>query len=133
MTNPVTHEYVAADEVPAGTLAAVERFNAAFNCHDVDAIMACMTADCVLENTRPAPDGVRLVGNAAVRAYWEEFFARSPQARFEVEELFAVADRCVVRWTYRWVRDGRAGHVRGVDVFRVRDGQVAEKYAYVKG
>jgi hypothetical protein len=25
------------------------------------------------------------------------------------------------------------GHVRGVDVLRVRDGRVAEKLAYVKG
>ena len=99
----------------------------------LDAVMACMTADCVFENTRPAPDGTRLVGSAAVRAYWEEFFARSPQARFESEELFAAADRCVVRWTYHWVREGKAGHVRGVDVFRVRDGKVAEKYSYVKG
>jgi ketosteroid isomerase-like protein len=119
--------------VSVQTQAAVERFNAAFNRHDVDAIMECMTADCVFENTRPVPDGTRLVGQAAVRAYWEEFFARSPQARFETEELFAAADRCVVRWTYHWVRDGKTGHVRGVDVFRVRDGKVAEKCSYVKG
>jgi ketosteroid isomerase-like protein len=119
--------------VSVQTQAAVERFNAAFNRHDVDAIMECMTADCVFENTRPAPDGTRLVGQAAVRAYWEEFFARSSQARFETEELFAAADRCVVRWTYYWVRDGKTGHVRGVDVFRVRDGKVAEKCSYVKG
>ena len=117
----------------SGTDAVVERFNDAFNRHDVDAIMDCMTADCVFENTRPAPDGTRLVGGAAVRAYWNEFFARSPQARFETEELFVAGDRCVVRWTYRWIRDGKAGHVRGVDVFRVRDGKVAEKYSYVKG
>ena len=34
---------------------------------------------------------------------------------------------------YRWMRDGQEGHVRGVDVFRVRDGKVAEKLSYVKG
>jgi ketosteroid isomerase-like protein len=115
------------------TLAAVQRFNEAFNRHDVDAIMACMTADCVFENTRPVPDGERFSGAAAVRGFWEAFFARSPQARFETEEIFAAGDRCVVRWVYRWTRDGAAGHVRGVDVFRVRDGRVAEKLSYVKG
>jgi ketosteroid isomerase-like protein len=119
--------------VSGNTRAAVERFNEAFNRHDVDAIMQCMTADCVFENTRPSPDGTRLVGQAAVRSFWEEFFARSPQARFDTEDLFAAGDRCVVQWTYHWVRDGKAGHVRGVDVFRVRDGQVAEKFSYVKG
>lgn len=115
------------------TLAAVERFNEAFNRHDVDAIMAAMTEDCVFENTRPVPDGERFEGQAAVRGQWERFFARSPQARFETEEIFAAGDRCVVRWVYHWVRDGKPGHVRGVDVFRVRDGRIAEKLSYVKG
>ncbi len=115
------------------TLAAVERFNAAFSRHDVDAVMAAMTGDCVFESTRPAPDGERLEGQAAVRAYWQDFFRRSPQARFDAEEVFASADRCVVRWVYHWVRDGISGHVRGVDLFRVRDGRVAEKLSYVKG
>jgi ketosteroid isomerase-like protein len=114
-------------------LAVVTRFNEAFNRHDVDAIMASMTEDCVFENTRPAPDGERVVGAAAVRAAWEALFQRSPQALFETEEMFAVGDRCVVLWRYRWVRDGRPGTIRGVDVFRVRDGRVAEKLSYVKG
>ncbi len=95
--------------------------------------MALMTADCVFDSTRPPPDGERLEGQAAVRAFWEAFFQRSPHARFEAEEIFAAGDRGVVRWTYHWIRDGRPGHVRGVDVFRVRDGKVAEKLSYVKG
>lgn len=111
----------------------IERFNDAFNRHDVDAIMNCMTDDCVFENTRPAPDGTRITGQAAVRAFWEDFFRRSPQAHFDTEEMIAAGDRCIVRWRYSWVRDGAPGHVRGVDVFRVRDGQVAEKLSYVKG
>ncbi len=117
----------------AETLAVVERFNEAFNRHDVDAVMACMTEDCVFDSTRPAPDGERIEGAAAVRAFWERFFARSPAARFETEESFAAGDRAVVRWVYRWMRDGTPGHVRGVDLFRVREGRVAEKLSYVKG
>ncbi len=115
------------------TEAVIERFNEAFNRHDVDAIMNCMTDDCVFENTRPAPDGSRIAGQAAVRAFWEDFFRRSPHARFETEETVIAGDRCIVRWRYSWVRDGTPGHVRGVDVFRVRDGKVAEKLSYVKG
>lgn len=115
------------------TLATIERFNDAFNRHDVDAIMAAMTDDCVFDNIRPRPDGEVFEGQTAVRAYWEHFFGRSPHARFDAEETFAVGDRCVVRWVYHWVKDGQPGHVRGVDIFRVRDGKVAEKLAYVKG
>ncbi len=118
----------------ARTIAAVDAFNEAFNRHDVDAIMALMTDDCAFEDTQPRPDGTRYEGQAAVRGYWERFFASSPKAHFETEDLFAGGDRCTVRWRYTWVGDdGQSGHVRGVDAFRVRDGKVAEKLSYVKG
>ncbi|GAA4415811.1 nuclear transport factor 2 family protein [Nibrella viscosa] len=115
------------------TRAAVDRFNAAFNKHDVDAVMNAMTEDCIFENTNPAPDGTRLVGALAVRAYWEKFFAANPDAFFEAEEIVATGDRCVVRWTYRKTKEGKPWHLRGVDIFKVRDGKVSEKLAYVKG
>ena len=113
------------------TLDAIHRFNEAFNRHDVDGVMAMMTADCVFENTQPSPDGERFVGAAAVREFWKRFFESTPGARFETEEVFATGDRAVVRWVFHW--DTTGGHVRGVDVMRVRDGKVAEKLAYVKG
>ena len=115
------------------TIAVVNRFNDAFARHDVPEIMAMMTNDCVFDSTRPAPDGEKHVGQAAVAEFWRQFFARSPSARFETEEMFASGVRCVILWTYHWTRDGKAGHVRGVDVFKVRDGKVAEKLSYVKG
>ncbi len=121
------------DAQSIATLESVRRFNEAFNRHDVDAVMAAMTDDCVFENTNPAPDGKRYQGQAEVRAFWERFFQNSPDALFEAEEMFAAGDRCVVRWIYRKTRDGQPWHLRGVDVFRVRDGKVAEKLAYVKG
>jgi ketosteroid isomerase-like protein len=117
------------DTVTAETLAVIDRFNAAFNQHDVDAVMALMTDDVVFENTSPAPDGTRYEGQADVRRFWEEFFQSSPTDAFTTEEVFAAGDRCTVRWVFRW----GDGHVRGVDVFRVRDGKVSEKLAYVKG
>ena len=105
------------------------RFQQAFDAKDVDAVMAAMTPDCVFEDTSP-PDGQRHVGPDAVRAAWTALFAASaPEAAFRAEEVIDAGDRVVVRWRYAW--DG--GHVRGVDVFTVRDGLVAEKLAYVKG
>jgi ketosteroid isomerase-like protein len=122
------------DVETSATIAAIDRFNEAFNAHDVEAVMAAMTDDCVFENTYPPPDGRRHEGQRAVRAAWEEFFQSSPTAAFEAEELIACGDRAVVRWVYRWTgADGTEGHVRGVDVMKVRDGKVAEKLAYVKG
>lgn len=116
------------------TLEAVRRFNDAINRHDVDAAMAAMTDHGVFENTLPPPDGERFEGQAAARAFRERFFAASPHATFETEEIVALGERCEVRRLYRWVeRDGTRGHVRGVDVSRVRDGKLAEKLSSVKG
>lgn len=118
----------------ATTLAIIERFNDVFNKRDVDGIMALMTEDVVFENTFPRPDGERYEGQDSVRGFWDSLFGGSPSARFETEDIFAGGDRCTVRWIYHWVdNDGKPGHVRGVDVFRVRDGKVAEKLSYVKG
>lgn len=111
------------------TESVVHAFNAALNAHDIDAVMALMTEDCIFENTSPQPDGERFTGQAAVRGFWEEFVRNSPHARFETEELLAFGDRCVVRWRYDW----GSGHIRGIDLFRIADGKVAEKLAYVKG
>ncbi|HEX5692705.1 MAG TPA: nuclear transport factor 2 family protein [Roseiflexaceae bacterium] len=116
------------------TLQIIHQFHAAFNRHAVDEIMALMTEDCVFENTYPPPDGARLEGADAVRAYWHELFQQSPNADFAVEEVFACGERAVLRWRYSWLAsDGSAGHIRGVDIFRVRAGKVAEKLSYVKG
>jgi ketosteroid isomerase-like protein len=122
------------DSAARSTLEAVRRFNEAFNRHDVDGVMAAMSEDCVFENTCPPPDGERHVGLVSVRKIWESFFSSSPDASFTTEDIFAAKDRCVVRWRYDWTsKDGTPGHIRGVDIFRIRDGKVAEKLAYVKG
>jgi len=125
---------MADDPLTLSTLAQVARFNEAFDRHDVDGVMEAMSEDCVFENTCPPPDGERYEGQGSVRGFWEHFFTSSPDARFTAEETFAAKERCVVRWRYDWAgKDGTPGHIRGVDLFLVRDGKVAEKLAYVKG
>jgi len=116
------------DPSPDTTLAVVRRFNEAFGRGDIDAVMRLMTDDCVFEDTTP-PNGNRAQGQASVRAAWEAFFAGAPSPAFETEEGVVAGDRATYRWRYHW--DG--GHVRGVDILRVRDGKVAEKLSYVKG
>jgi ketosteroid isomerase-like protein len=108
--------------------AAVERFNTAFDSQDVDAVMAAMTPDCVFEDTTP-PGGCRHTGAEAVRRAWVKLFTEAPEGVFRTEDLIEAGDRVVVRWHYDW----GGGHVRGIDVFTVRGGLVAEKLAYVKG
>jgi limonene-1,2-epoxide hydrolase len=111
------------------TLATIERFNEAFNRQDVDAMMKLMTDDIVFENTCDE----RFEGQEAVRAAWQRFFTKRPMGWLDTEDRVATDDRCVVRWIFILNREEpERGHMRGVDVFRVRDAKVAEKLSYAK-
>ena len=110
------------------TVAVVAAFGAAWQAHDLDGCLSMITDDCLFEATGPAPDGTQHKGRDEIRRAWQPIFDDTA-SRFQVEESFAFGDRVVERWTYSW--DG--GHIRGVDLFRVRDGKVSEKLAYVKG
>jgi ketosteroid isomerase-like protein len=112
----------------------VLEFNEAFNRHDVAGMMRLMSDDCVFENTDPAPDGAVYYGKEAVTQFWQDFFRESSQANIEIEEILGFGRRCIMRWRYEWVEEsGKKGHVRGVDIFQVRDGLITEKFSYVKG
>ncbi len=113
---------------------AVLAFNEAFNRHDVAGMMQLMSDDCIFENTAPAPDGTVYSGKEAVTQFWQDFFRASPHAHIEIEDIFSLGERCVMRWKYTWEdAGGKKGHVRGADLFRVRDGFITEKLSYVKG
>jgi ketosteroid isomerase-like protein len=121
------------DQGTAATIEAIRCLDDAFARRDLEAAMALVTDDVVWETTSP-PDGERHTGQTAVRRALEEFFRASPNATFETEEVVALGDRAYFTWRYSWTdQDGKQGHVRGVDLVRVRDGKVAEMLAYVKG
>jgi len=112
----------------------VLEFNEAFNRQDVAGMMRLMSEDCVFENTVPAPDGAVYSGKESVTQFWQDFFRESPQAHIEIEEIFGLGNRCMMRWRYNWVDEtGKKGHVRGVDIFKVENGSICEKLSYVKG
>lgn len=116
------------------TMRMVLEFNEAFNRHDVAGMMKLMSDDCVFENTHPAPDGTRYAGREAVTQFWQHFFRESPHAHIDIEEIFGLGRRCIMRWKYTWVdAAGQPGHVRGVDIFNEKDGLLSEKLSYVKG
>lgn len=112
----------------ADVTAVVDRFNSAWNAHDLDAAVALVSDDCVFESTSPAPDGERSVGVTAVRAAWKPIFD-DLRAQFTVEDSFVAGVHLVQRWRFEW----GDGHVRGIDAITVVDGRVTEKLSYVKG
>ncbi len=124
--------------MPAATAAAttidlITRFEENFNTYDVGAIMADMTEDCVFEHVAPtAVSFGRHEGQEAVRAVWASLAEHFPNYHFDVEDVFGVGDRAACRWAMRWdLPEGGRGAARGVDIFTVRDGKIAEKLTYV--
>lgn len=109
-------------------LSLVESFGASWAGHDLDTAITFLSDDCLFDATGPAPDGMAHRGHDEIRHAWQAIFA-DKSSKFEPEETFASGDRVTQLWRYSW--DG--GHVRGIDVFKVRDGQITEKLSYVKG
>lgn len=122
-----------ANQTPDATRQLVDRMNEALNEHSVDKLLDLMTDDVVFENTGPAPDGARYEGKQATRQFFEQFFRDSPNAVFESEDRFCTEDRCLDMWRYTWDPNGKPGRVRGVSVYRIRDGKLAVIQEFVKG
>jgi ketosteroid isomerase-like protein len=123
--------YSFTDPESVATERVLTEFNAAFLNHDPSVLDALVADDCVIENTRPAPDGARYVGKQACTALWTEI-ATNTAIHFEPEHIFARGDRGEIAWRLVW---GAApeNSVRGVNLMRVRDGKVVEARGYVKG
>jgi ketosteroid isomerase-like protein len=105
-------------------------FHRAFDRHDAEALVDLVAEDCVIEDTSPVPNGLRHVGKNACLMVWQRLI-RAPGTWFTREEVSTSGDRAVVRWRYHW-GDGDSQSIRGVNLMRVRDGQVVEAMGYVK-
>lgn len=119
------------DPESAETERLLRDFDACFLKHDPTALARLIDDDCVIENTRPAPDGARYEGKQACITLWTEI-ATNEGIRFETEEIIARGDCGEIRWRLIW---GSAPEqsLRGVNLMRVRDGKVVEARGYVKG
>ena len=112
------------------SIRAVLEFSEAFNRHDVAGMIQLMSDDCVYEYPKPAPDGTVYSGKEAITQFWQGSFYKSPQAHLDIEEIFSLGDRCILRWKYE---EEEKPHLRGVDIFKVKDGAICEIFSYIKG
>ena len=120
---------------PSGiTVDFLEAFADAFNRHDVTAILAAMTEDCVFEaSAGPEVWGRRYEGRREVGKAFAEVFETFPDAQWRGARHFFVGDRGVSEWTFSGTRaDGTRVEVTGCDIFTFRDGKIAVKNSYRK-
>lgn len=113
------------------TVEILTRFDQIFHSHDPTALQDLVADDCVIENTQPAPDGSRHEGKSACIELWTRI-ATTPGIEFEMESITARGDRGEIRWRLRW-GPAHGDSVRGVNLMRVRNGQIVEALGYVKG
>jgi steroid delta-isomerase-like uncharacterized protein len=119
----------------------IDRYNDAWNRHDVDAIVALHTDDAVFENHT---SGGRAVGKVEIRRMIEGVFATFPDLRFATRHAYFGERAAVVEWTAtathanpvtRGTRvfspSGKTLSWNGIDIMPLRDGLVARKDVYV--
>ena len=101
----------------------------AWNARDLERILSHYAEEIVFESPGVRqlmndPTG-RVVGKAALRAYWAKALARLPDLHFELRDVFVGVDGCAIRF---WSR-AAAGEVVEVLVFGP-DGLVVNSAAY---
>lgn len=112
----------------------LDRFAEAWNRHDADAIVSCMTPDCVMYlSAGDDPEGRRAEGREGVRAAAIEIFETLPDAHWLGAKHFITGDRGVSQWIFTATRpDGTKIRLAGCDVFTFRDQLIAVKDSFRK-
>ena len=112
----------------------LQAFNDAWNRHDIDALMAFMSDDCVFETIGgPEAWGTRHSGREAVRRAFEAAWQNFPDAQWINGRHFVCGDHGVSEWTFTGTTvDGRRIEANGVDIFTFRDGKICIKNAFRK-
>jgi ketosteroid isomerase-like protein len=116
------------------TISMLRAIAAAFDRHDLDAIMEHFADDAVFEAPR-GPDawGRRAIGAEAVRQAFAARFAGIPDVRYQQDDHFVDGDRGASEWTLSGTTaEGQRIEVRGCDLWTFRDGKVITKDSYWK-
>jgi steroid delta-isomerase-like uncharacterized protein len=107
---------------------------AAFNRHDLDAIMSYFAEDCTFDSPRgPDPWGQRFLGKEQVRAGLSRRFQGIPDVHYGDDRHWLSGDRGVSEWTLTGsTTDGVRLEVRGCDLWEFRDGKIIRKDSFWK-
>jgi ketosteroid isomerase-like protein len=116
------------------TAATLEAFSAAWNRHDLPALMSFMHPDCVFETAAGAEAfGTRHQGHAAVAAAFESAWKNFPDAQWRNGRHWVMGERGVSEWTFTGTAaDGTRSESDGVDLFTFKDGKILVKNVFRK-
>jgi ketosteroid isomerase-like protein len=112
----------------------VDRFMSVFNNRDPEGIAAMMSDDAILEvSFGKEPWGTRVLGPAAIRAFYVDMFTRIPDAHWAELGHFASPELAVVESMHTGTpRDGPPVECMVCDVLTIREGKITAKRSYRK-
>jgi len=115
-------------------LALLERFADAWNAHDVDGLMACMSEECAFHGSAgTAAEGTVYRGRDAVRAGYAAIFDAFPDARWNNPRHIVSGERGMSQWRFTGTaKDGTRAEVDGCDLFEFDGGLISLKDSYRK-
>ena len=105
----------------------IERYNQAWNDHDVDAAAALHAPDIVFHNYS---SGERVEGADAVREHVAGILRSYPDMQFRSRRLYARDGLVVSEWTATATREGKKLEWDGIDVFPIENGLIKRKDVY---
>ncbi|CAB3733720.1 hypothetical protein LMG3458_05083 [Achromobacter deleyi] len=116
------------------TVDMLAEFAAAWNRHDIDALMSFMSDDCVFETVGgPERWGARHAGCEAVRTAFEAAWKNFPDAQWNNGRHWVAGDRGVSESTFTGTAaDGSRIEADMVDVFTFQGGKIRVKNAFRK-
>ena len=119
---------------PDGSVATLKAIAAAFNAHDLEAIMEFFADDCSLDMPRgPDPWGKRFTGKAAVREGLAARFKGLQDVHYRDDRHWVSGNMGVSEWLLTGTTpDGTRIQVRGCDHWEFRGGKLVRKDSYWK-
>src|SRR5262245_46559514 len=116
---------------PETTRRIAERWLEAFNAHDVDGLVALYAEDAThtspkIRTLHPETGG-KLLGRAALSAWWKDSNARIPGLRYELTAITASSERVFIEYVRH--ATGQASSPVA-EVFDVRDGLISASRVY---
>jgi len=113
----------------------VAQWMAAWNRHDLEAVLRSMAEDVVFEHW----NGRAVRGKRQLERAWQSWFANHGDFHFEVKSIYL--DQVQQTFTFEWRLDwpspepshaGQREQRDGVDIIELRNGEIISKRTYIK-
>jgi hypothetical protein len=114
----------------SASLSVVRSYFAAYNEHDIDAVLRHIAPDFVWLNLAGDSITVELRGADAVRSGLVDYFRRLPTARSDIEAITALGPWVSVRERARWAGPNGPRSQAALSVYEVRGGLLRRVWYY---